>query len=52
MGEGQVDVFLCARCDCDVLPLVVELVVTVLSSCDHFGHGALLKTKIHNVNVV
>lgn len=46
MGEGQIDVFFCAHCCCDVLPLVIKLVVAVLSTCDQLRHWTMLDMKI------
>lgn len=43
MGEGQERVLFSAHCCRDVLSLVIKLVVTVLTTCDHLRHGVMLE---------
>lgn len=41
-GEGQEDVFLCARSSGHVLLLVVKLIVASLGAADHLGQRVVL----------
>lgn len=47
MREWQVDVFFCAHCCHEVLPLVMKMVVAALSACDQFRQGLMLEVYPH-----
>ena len=43
--------FLSALGCCDVLSLVIQMVVAVLSAFDQLSQGVMLGTEIHKVNI-
>lgn len=50
MGQGHKVVFFSALGCCDVLSLVIQMVVAVLSAFDQLRQGVMLETGIHKVN--
>lgn len=51
MGQGHKVVFFSALGCCDVLSLVIQMVVAVLSAFDQLRQGVMLETEIHKVNI-
>lgn len=51
MGEGHVDVFLCASSTGHVLLLVVKLVVASLSASNHLGQRIVLMGERQQENI-
>lgn len=50
VGEGQEDVFLCARSASHVLLLAVKHVATGLSAADQFGQRVVLRVKDNKID--
>lgn len=46
--ERHIDVFFCAQCCHEMLPLIVKLVVAGLSISHQFRHWLILETNVHS----